>query len=37
VDVLHVFFGGAGVAETLLAHSAAVPASVPAALLFFCC
>jgi hypothetical protein len=31
VDVLHVFFGGAGVAKALLAHGAAVPARVPAA------
>jgi hypothetical protein len=35
VDVFHVFFGGAGVAEALLAHGAAVPASMPAALSIF--
>ncbi len=35
VDVLHMLFGGAGVAETLLTHGAAVPASVPAALSIF--
>jgi hypothetical protein len=38
VDVLHVFFSGAGVAEALLTHGAAVPARVPAAVsIFFCC
>ncbi len=38
VDVLHVFFGGAGVAEALLAHGAAVPARrASRAVNFFCC